>query len=444
LPSAVGQVPGGIGLSNILLDLGIALPSTFYLVLMLGASTFLLYTYSRHYRGLNSLVFAFPIFLFFFYYRSFPNYMAYWTFPLVLDICRLGGPNIKLFFANMMSTLSWRPSPKSFYRPFRQRLTPSLVLLMILTTALAGVSGAYISQAASPKTQIQLNAATDPDSIGSVTQINVTLGNVLTTPVYPNFFVKWSPLPFYWTYNGTGLLGAGSKRSYVITAPDAYAAVPAQDMFHIIVYDNLTNQLLGESTASRAIIPTPPVPNPALKWWILDQSAGKKAPFDWRLSLNNIGPTTSSGISPLGVNGTRGLAFTLNNTSTLGSLEQIVVSQKLLFNSTSVQVRLNQTLATDLATKSMLFASVTDGTHTIYYLFSNTARQQSVIRYATNTTITVPVTLSQWTMVSLDPGAVWNTQSWGTPSQVILTITLQTASPGIYYASLDEIAPVLA
>ncbi len=442
LPSAIGQVPGGIGLSNILLDLGIALPSSFYLILMLGTSTFLLYTYSRHYRGLNSLVFAFPIVLFFFYYRSFPNYMAYWTFPLVLDICRLGGPNIKLVFANIVKTLSWRPSPMSFYRPFRQRLTPSLVLLMILTTALAGVSGAYISQATNPRTQIQVNAATDPDSIGSVTQINVTLGNVLTTPVYPNFFVKFSPLPFYWTYNGAGLLGAGAERSYVITAPDAYAAVPAGDMFHIIVYDNLTNQLLGESTASKAVIQTPSVANPALRWWVLDQSAGKKSPFDWKLSLNNIDPTTSSGISPLGVNGTKGLAFTLNNTSALGSLEQIVVSQKLLFNSTKVQVGLNQTLATNLATKSILFASVTDGIHTVYYLFSNTASQQSITQYVTNTTVIVPVAISQWTTVTLDPGALWSTQSWGTPLQVTLTITLETASPGLYYASLNQIAPV--
>jgi len=443
LPSAVGQVPGGIGLSNILLDLGIALPSSFYLILMLGTSTLLLYTYSRHYRGLNSMVFAFPIVLFFFYYRSFPNYMAYWTFPLVLDICRLGGPNIKLFFANMMRTLSWRPSPMSFYKPFRQRLTPSLVMLMILTTALAGVSGAYISQASSPRTQIQVNAATDPDSIGSVTQINVTLGNVLTTPVYPNFFVKFSPLPFYWTYKGTGLLGAASERSYVITAPDAYAAVPAGDTFHIIVYDNLTNQLLGESTSSRAIIPTPSVANPALKWWVLDQSAGKRAPFDWRLSLNNIDPTTSSGILPLGVNGTRGLAFTLNNTSTLGSLEQIIMSQKLLFNSTKVQVHLNQTLSTNLATKSMLFASVSDGTHTVYYIPSNTATQPSVNQYSANITIIVPVTISHWTTVTVDPQAIWNTQNWGTPLQVTLTFTLETASPGIYYASLDQIAPVL-
>jgi hypothetical protein len=443
LPGSVAQVPGGIGLSNILLDLGVALPTSFFLILMLGSSVFLMYAYARHYRGLNSLVFAFPIVLFFFYYRSFPNYMAYWAFPLVFEICRLGGPNIKLFFANMSSSISWRPPAKSFYRPFRQRLTPSLVLLIVMTTAFAGVSGAYISQAASPKAQIQINSATDPDSIGAATLINVTLGNLLTTAVYPNFFVDFSPLPYYWTYNGTGLLAPGSERSYLISAPDAYSAVPAGDTFHIIVYDNLTNQLLGESTASKATIPTPAVANPGLKWWVLDQSVGKKAPFDWKLTMSNIDPKTASGISPLGITGTSGLAFTLNNTSSAGSLEQIVMSQKLLFNSTAVQVSLNQTLATNLATKSMLLASVSDGTNTVYYIFSSSATQQTITQYATNTTVVVPVTISQWTTVTLDPEASWNTQSWRTPQQATLTITLETASTGVYYASLDEITPLL-
>src|SRR5207253_172430 len=60
LPSSPSQVPGGVGLSDIMLDLGVALPSSFYLILVLGASSFLLYSYARHYQGLNSMVFAFP------------------------------------------------------------------------------------------------------------------------------------------------------------------------------------------------------------------------------------------------------------------------------------------------------------------------------------------------------------------------------------------------
>jgi uncharacterized membrane protein len=438
LPNTASQVPGGIGLSNILLDLGVALPASFFLVTMLGVTSLLLYAYARHYRGLNSLVFGFPILMFFFYYRSFPNYMAYWVFPLVLDFCRLGGPNLRLLLSIRMPRISWRPTTSSFVATFRRRLTPSLVILIVLTTAFAGVSGAYLSQAASPRAQIQINSAADPDSIGAATLMNVTLKNLETTPVLPNFFVKFSPLPYFWTKNSSATLASGSEQSYVINAPDAYSAIPSGDTFHVLVYDNLTNQLLGESSASRAILPTPRVANPGLRWWALDQSLGRRVPWDWRLAMPNVDPTTS-GIDPLGVNGTSGLAFTLNYTSPAGALERLTLSQRLLFNSTTVQLGLNQSLTTDLATKTMLFASITDGTHTVYYVFSSEATQQSVSQYSANSTVIVPVRVSQWTNVTLDPQSVWNSQSWGVPQQVTLTVTIQATASGVYYASLDEI-----
>lgn len=440
LPNSAAQVPGGIGLSNILLDLGVALPSTFYLILMIGTSGLLMFAYARHYRGLNSVVFAFPIIMFFFYYRSFPNYMIYWAFPVVLDICRLGGPNIRAFFAFNVGRITWRPNVQSFYKPLRQRLTPSLVLLMVLTTAFAGVSGAYISQVATPKTQILINSSADPDSIGSATQINVTVSNMMNAAVYPNFFVKFSPLPYYWTYNGNGLLQSGSTRSYLIAAPDAYSAVPAGDSYHVIVYDNLTNQLLGESAGTKANIPTPVVANPGLKWWILDQTFGKKTPFDWKVTFNNINPKNSE-VTPLGVNGTSGLTFTINNTAVPGVMAQIVMSQQLIFNSTRLQIALNQTISTNLATKTMMFASLTDGSNTLYYIFSNAARQETTSSFATNTTVIVPVTGTQWANISLNPQTAWNTLNWGTPQRVTFTITVQTTVPGVYVASLNEIAP---
>jgi len=441
LPNSPAQVPGGVGLSNILLDLGIALPSSFYLVTMLGASSLLLYSYARHYRGLNSLVFAFPVLIFFFYYRSFPNYMLYWMFPLALDICLLGGPNIRLFLATGLARLSWRPSTLTMLRPLGKRLTPSLVMLLVLTTSIAGVSGAYVSQVATPKLQIQVNSTADPDSIGAATLINVTLTNLLFTSVHPNFFAKFSPLPYYWTYNSTGDLSGRSERAYLISAPDAYSAIPAGDTFHVIVYDNLTDQLLGESSASLANIPIPRVVNPGLKWWVLDQSIARKAPFGWKFTMANVDSKTS-GIGPLGVNGTGGVAFTLNYTSAGGPLQQIVMWQRLLFNSTKIGLGLNQALNTDPTTKSMLLASITDGTHAIYYILSSKTSQQITTRYSTNVTVIVPITVSQWTIITLDPQSLWNFQSWGMPQLVKLTVTLQTATSGLYYASVSEIMPI--
>ena len=441
LPNSPAQVPGGIGLSGFLLDLGIALPSSFFLVLMIGASSILLYTYARHYRGLNSVVFAFPILIFLFYYRSFPNYMAYWLFPLVIELCRLGGPNLRLTFASRLPSIAWRPPTGTFLRFLRRRLTPSLMVVVALTTVFVGVSGAYISQAASPKTSIQINGVTDPDGVGSATLINVTVTNLLSAPVLPVFFVKYSPLPYVWASNSTSQLKSGQTNSYVISAPDALSAVPRGDQFHIMIYDKLTGQLLGESSSWKADIPAPSIENPSLKWWILDPSVGTRVPFNWKLSLSNTDPIWT-GISPLGVNGTSGLQMILNYSSPVAGIEKLALSQRVLLNATNVVVHFNQSLTTNVAGNLIFAASIADGTHTLYYVFSNSATQQTITAYSTNTTVIIPTLKSQWNTIGLSPQSTWNTEGWATPQQVTFSLFLESNSLGVYYASLDSITPV--
>jgi len=442
LPNATPQVPGGIGLSGFLLDLGIALPSTFFLALMLGTSGVLVYLYARHFRGLNSTVFAFPILLFFFYYRSFPNYMAYWLFPLVFELGRLGGPRLKFHLTMRLPSITWRPPGGTLLRIFRQKLTPSIMLVMVLTLAFVGVSGAYISQVSNPKASIQINGVMDPDSIGVATRINVTLTNLQATPISPTFFVKYGPLPFYWATNSSTTLTGGAENTYVISAPDALSAVPRGNQFHIMIYDKLTGQLLGESSSWKVDVPAPPLVNPSLKWWVLEQSIGKKVPFGWKLSLSNTDPLVSS-VTPLGVNETSGLQMTLNYTSTgKGLVEGIALSQKVLLNATSLNIHFNQSLATDITTKTMFAASVMDGTHALFFIFSNKVTQQTITPYATNTTIVVPTQTSMWNTIRIDPQSVWNNQGWATPQIVTLTVFVQSSSVGVYYASLDGINPV--
>ncbi len=441
LPNAPAQVPGGIGLSGFLLDLGIALPSSFFLVLMGGVSGILFYLYAKHYRGLNSIVFAFPILIFFFYYRSFPNYMAYWLFPLVLELCRLGGPNLRLAFTTRLPSIVWRPPTGTFLRILRRRLTPSVMVVMTLTVIFAGVSGAYITQASSPRTAIQINGVMDPDSIGSATMINVTVTNLLATPVLPIFFVKYSFLTYFWANNSTSLLNSGSASSYVISAPDALSAVPRGDQFHIVIYDKLTGQLLGESTSWKSDIPTPSLENPGLKWWVLDPSVGTKVPFNWKLSLSNTNPEWS-GISPLGVNGTGGVQMMLNYTSPLAGIEKLALSQKVLLNATSLSIHFNQSLTTNVAANLIFAASVVDGTHTLYYIFSDRATQQTITTYATNTTVVIPTQKLQWNTIALSPQLIWNAQGWATPQIVTLTVFVESSSVGVYYASIDGINPV--
>jgi len=441
LPNAPAQVPGGIGLSGFLLDLGIALPSSFFLVVMAGASSLLLYLYSKHYRGLNSLVFAFPILIFFFYYRSFPNYMAYWLFPLVLELCRLGGPNFRLGFTTRLPSIAWRPPTGTLLRILRQRLTPSLMIVMTLTVIFAGVSGAYITQVSSPRTSIQINGIMDPDSIGAATIINVTVTNMLSTPVSPIFFVKYSPLPYFWDSNSTSPLSSGSASSYVISAPDALSAIPRGDQFHIVIYDKLTGQLLGESPSWKSDIPAPPLPNPRLKWWVLDPSVGTRVPFDWKLSLTNTDPVWS-GITPLGVNGRSGVQMILNYTSPLSGVESLALSQKVLLNATKVGIHFNQSLTTNIASNLIFAASVTDGTHLLYYVFSDKTTQQTTTPYPTNTTVIIPTQRSQWNTITLNPDSIWHAQGWATPQQVTFGVFLESNSIGIYYVSLDSINPV--
>ena len=307
--------------------------------------------------------------------------------------------------------------------------------------AFVGVSGAYISQVSSPKTSIQINGVMDPDSLGAATRINVTLTNLLATPVSPTFFVKYGPLPFYWTTNSSAALTGGAENTYVISAPDALSAVPRGAQFRIMIYDKLTGQLLGESSSWKVDVPPPPLVNPGLNWWVLEQSIGKKVPFGWKLSLSNTDPLVS-GVTPLGVNGTSGLQMILNYTSAgKGLVEGLALSQKVLLNATSVNIHLNQSLATNIATKTMLATSVTDGTHTLYYIFSNQATQQTTTTYATNTTIIIPTQASVWNTIRINPENIWTSQGWSALQQVTLTVFLESSSAGVYYASIDGIDP---
>jgi len=315
------------------------------------------------------------------------------------------------------------------------------MVVMTLTVIFAGVSGAYITQASSPRTEIQINGVMDPDSIGSATMINVTVTNLLATPVLPIFFVKYSPLTYFWASNSTSPLNSGSASSYVISAPDALSAVPRGDQFHIVIYDKLTGQLLGESTSWKSDIPAPSLENPALKWWVLDPSVGTRVPFNWKLSLSNIDPVWS-GISPLGVNGTSGVQMMLNYTSSLVGVERLALSQRALLNATNLSIHFNQSLTTNIATNLIFGAIVADGTHTLYYVFSDRATQQTIRPYSANTTVIIPTQRSQWNTIILSPQPIWNAQGWATPPQVTFTVFLESSSAGVYYANLDSISPV--
>jgi hypothetical protein len=208
-----------------------------------------------------------------------------------------------------------------------------------------------------------------------------------------------------------------------------------------MIYDKLTGQLLGESSLWKADIPAPSLENPRLKWWVLDPSVGTRVPFNWKLSLSNTDPLRSS-ISPLGVNGTSGLQMILNYSLPVTGIEKLSLSQKVLLNATNVRIHFNQSLTTNIAGNLIFAASVTDGAHTLYYVFSDQTTQQTVKTYSTNTTIIIPTQRSQWSTIALSPQPFWSAQGWPTPQQLTFTVFLESNIAGVYYASLESIIPV--
>jgi len=313
--------------------------------------------------------------------------------------------------------------------------------VIVLIVAFVATSEAYASQASSSNAEIQINKVMDPDGIGAATMINITLKNTLQTPVSPTFFVKWYPLPYLWTSNSTALLNSGSRGSYIISAADGVAPIPRGSAFHVIVYDKLTSQLLGESPSAKANVAAPALSNPGLKWWTLDESLGRKVPLGWKLSLFNS-HTTTSGITPLSTNGTSGVQMILNYAYTERGIDGLALSQKISPVATSVSVHFNQSFSTNLATKLIFAASVTDGTHTIFFIFSDQVTQQIIMPYSTNTTVIITTQKSQWNAIILSPQSIWNARGWAIPPQATLTLFLESELPGVYYVSITSVSPV--
>lgn len=271
--------------------------------------------------------------------------------------------------------------------------------------------------------------------------INITLKNTLQTPVSPTFFVKWYPLPYLWTSNSTALLNSGSRGSYIISAADGVAPIPRGSAFHVIVYDKLTSQLLGESPSAKANVAAPALSNPGFKWWTLDEALGRKVPLSWKLSLFNSYATTS-GITPLGANGTSGVQMILKYAPTERGIDRLALSQKISPDAASVSVHFSQSFSTNLATKLIFAASVTDGIHTIFFIFSDQVTQQTITPYSTNTTVIIPTQKSQWNVIILTPQSIWNAQGWEVPPQATLTLFLESELPGVYYVSITSVSPV--
>ncbi len=436
-PGGAAQVPGGIGLSEILLDLGLSPSPLFFVVLMGLVGVGSLYLYSTRFSKSRYFAWIFPIVIMFFYYRSFPNYILYWAFPLAFEFFK-NRPTISLWHFSPIHGIPWHPSIGSTLRSVRGRLRVPLIAGLLLTTVFVGAFGAYVSSSPPSKVEVQVNSISDPDGIGAATQLNITLENLTPKAVVPSFFVKWNFLPFLWASNSNRSLAPSTSASYLVTATDGLAAVPRLTSFRVYVFDVGTGSLVGQSLSFHADTPLPSLANPHFRWWTLDVGAGAKVPFGWKLTKTNI-DLLMPVIQGLGENQTTGTSLQLNYTSPIINLEKIMLSQKLLLNATTVNLSLFDPVGTSSGSGSVLGITVTDGAHELTYLFSNTTAKPTFLPSNYNATTIVPIAASAWTTVSIDPNQAWSAQGWAVPNQVTFTIFLQANTIGVYTASIRDV-----
>jgi uncharacterized membrane protein len=439
LPGGVVEIPGGIGLSGILLRAGISPPPIFFVALMGLIGIGSLYLYATRYSKSRYYVWIFPVMILFFYYRSFPNYIFYWSLPLALEFFR-NRPALSIWHFSPFRGIALRPTIAVGLHSLRVRLRVPLLASLLLTTIFVGAYGVYVSSSPPSRVDVQINSVSDPDGIGAATLLNLTLDNQTPKPITPSFFVYWLYLPFLWSSNSTKTLGPMSSASYMVTATDGVGAVPRSTSFRVYVFDVNTGNLVGQSPSLTPKIPIPALANHHFRWWTLDVGAGTKVPFGWKLTKTNIDQLKSV-IQGLDQNETTGISLQLNYSSPATNLERIMISQKILLNATAVNLSLFYPVSTSTGTRAVLGIMVTDGAHELSYIFSNSTAKPTFSVSGYNATTLVPIAASVWTNVSIDANQAWQAQGWAVPNQVTFTIVLQASSVGLYSANIRDVTP---
>jgi len=438
LPGGAVEVSGGIGLSGILLRLGIAPPPLFFVVLMGLVGMGSLYLYATRYSKSRYYVWIFPALILFFYYRSFPNYIFYWSLPLALEFFT-NKPGLSIWHFSPFSGIALRPTIALGLHSLRVRLRVPLLAGLLLTTIFVGAYGVYVSSSPTYKVEVRIDSVTDPDGIGAATLLNLTLDNQTPQLITPSFFVYWLYLPYLWSSNSSHTLGPWSSASYIVTATDGVGAIPRSTSFWVYVFDTNTGSLVGQSLRLTPNIPVPALANPHFRWWTLDVGAGTQVPFGWKLTKTNIDQFTSV-IQRLDQNPTAGMSLFLNYSAPAVNLEKITLSQKVLLNATTVNLSLFDPLATSEGSQAILGVTVTDGAHEITYLFSNATAKPTFVPSAYNATAIIPIAASAWTTASIDQSSGRLAQGWAVPNQVTFMIFLQANRAGLYTASIREVA----
>jgi uncharacterized membrane protein len=441
LPSTAPLIPGGIGLSELLPDLGLVLSPTYFTILTVIASVACITLFIRHYSRLNRFLWAMPVAVLFFYPRSFPNYIVYWAFPYLFEWFRYGNPSLNLLWIRSIVSHYLRAPGWNLQGVAKRRVGPALLVILTLTAVLAGASGAYVAQVSKPKLDLRVDGMMDPDNLGLATGLNISVTNYGFSSVVPRFFVKWFFLWDLWNTNSSGELSRGSTSTYVLTATDALAGVPRGYSFRVAVYDSVSWEFLGESRSYTSVVSRPSVANPRFTWWTLDIGTGRQVPPEWRLSLTNI-VQNQGGITVADTNASEGVDMWLNSSSSQSSARELRLSQRFLFNETNLMVQVLLGSSIGSLNGAVFGVEATDGVHSLDYLLSPTAAERTMTNFDSNTTIILPVKNSTWQSISVDIQASWAGQGWNSLHNLYVSFFLRSSQPGFFTTYIMQVTSV--
>ncbi len=436
LPGRTSMVPGGIGLSEILPDLGVAVSPVVFTLITTMVSAVCVGLYLLRYKRLNRFLWAFPIIILFFYSRSLPNYILFWSLPYLFEWLKYGSPSLAVFGRHLFAVGVMKNSAREMIGRLNRRVGPIALLAVVLSTVVIGSAGAYAVQVSKPRLDVKVIGMGDPDSLGVATSLSVTVSNYGSESMSPRFFVKWFFLWDLWSANSTSVLLPSSAQSYELTATDALAAVPRGSSFRVAVYDSASGEVQGLSKSYVSLIGRPDITNPGFRWWTLDYGTGRLAPYGWRPSLANV--DRSEGIGMADTQGSSGVELILNSTRRQ-SLGEVSLLQQLYFNETSLNARVYASPSAYAPNNFAFGLRATDHVKSLYFVLSPTASARSVSTSGSNTTVVLPFSYSSWQSVSFDIENSWLSQGWSAPARLDVSFFLRSSAAGQVSVEIQDL-----
>ena len=439
LPGRTSMVPGGIGLSEILPDVGVGVSPIVFTMLTALVSVVCIGCFVLRYNRLNRFLWTFPIVILFFYSRSLPNYILFWSLPYLFEWFKYGNPSLTILRRHLFTAAVMKNSAQNMLGHFKRRVGPVALLTVVLATVLIGTAGAYAVQVSKPRMDVKVTGMDDPDSVGVATSLTATVTNFGLESVSPRFFVKWFFLWDLWSANSTKALQPSSTESYELRASDALAAVPRGSSFRVAVYDSASGGFQGLSRSYVSQIGRPEIANPDFRWWTLDYGTGRLAPFGWRPSFVNV-DRSEGRIGMTDARESSGVELMLNSTK-LQSLGEVSLEQRLYFNETNLKAQVLASPSTYAPNNFAFGLEATDHVRSLYFVLSPTAFARTVSTSGSNTTVVLPFSYSSWQPVSFDIQNSWLSQGWSAPTTFYVSFFLRSGEPGQISIDIQHVTP---